>query len=91
VLGTSALGLDDNFFDLGGSSLQLMAVHAILVRRLGVEFDVVTLFRFPTVAGLARHLGQGLTRGPLEAARDRAARQAESLRRLRDVRPGRRK
>ena len=84
VLGTQSGGLNDNFFDRGGSSLQLMAVHAELVRRLGRNFDVVTLFRFPTIAGLAAHLGEPTGEGKIEAARGHAARQAEALRRLRE-------
>ena len=83
VLGSAAVGLEDNFFDLGGSSLQLMAVHADLVRRLGHGVEVVALFRFPTIAGLAAHLDAAASGGQIDAARDRAARQAEALRRLR--------
>lgn len=86
VLGTQSVGLNDNFFDRGGSSLQLMAVHAGLTRQLGRNVDVVTLFRFPTIAGLAAHLGDATGGGKMEAARDHAARQAEALRRLRDSR-----
>jgi non-ribosomal peptide synthetase component F len=86
VLGTQSVGLNDNFFDLGGSSLQLMAVHAELVRRLGEGLEVVTLFRFPSIAGLAAHLAAAPGDGPVDTARDRAARQAEALRRMRDSR-----
>jgi aryl carrier-like protein len=82
----SAVGLHDNFFDLGGSSLQVMAVHAELARRIGPAIDVVTLFRFPTIAGLAAHLSQAKPGGCGDAARDRAAQQAAALRRMRDSR-----
>ncbi|CAH2601473.1 Non-ribosomal peptide synthetase [Rhodovastum atsumiense] len=86
VLHTQNVELTDNFFDLGGSSLQLMAVHAELVRHVSPVLDVVTLFRFPTIAGLAAHLAQADGVGRASVANDRAARQTEMLRRLRDQR-----
>jgi amino acid adenylation domain-containing protein len=57
VLGTAAPGLDDNFFDLGGSSLHLVKVQRRLTAVLGRPVAVVDLFRYPTVRGLAAHLG----------------------------------
>jgi pristinamycin I synthase-3/4 len=51
------VGRDDNFFDAGAHSLLLVRVAAELTRRLGRAVAVVDLFRFPTVAALARHLG----------------------------------
>lgn len=56
VLGLSALNVDDDFFALGGRSLQ--AIQA--ANRLGIalqrEVPVAILFRHPTVAALARGL-----------------------------------
>ncbi|MDI5961143.1 non-ribosomal peptide synthetase [Streptantibioticus silvisoli] len=55
VLGLPGVGVHDNFFDLGGSSVRLLAVHAALVvDRPGLR--MVDLFRHPTVATLAGHL-----------------------------------
>jgi amino acid adenylation domain-containing protein len=53
------VGLDDNFFDLGGHSLLLARVHATLKERLQRELTLVDLFRFPTVGSLATHLSPG--------------------------------
>ncbi len=50
------VGRADNFFDLGGNSILLIAVHGKLKAALGREFPMVELFRFPTVGTLARHL-----------------------------------
>ena len=49
-------GMDDNFFDLGGDSLLLVAVHAKLEKRLSIKVPVMDLFEFTTVRKLARHL-----------------------------------
>ncbi|MBV9773241.1 MAG: amino acid adenylation domain-containing protein, partial [Gemmatimonadetes bacterium] len=63
VLKTGRVGVNTNFFDLGGHSLLLTRVQAAIRERLGREVPIVDLFRFPTVAALAGHLG-----GAAEAA-----------------------
>jgi amino acid adenylation domain-containing protein len=56
VLGTEGVGLDDNFFDRGGDSLLIVAVHSNLEKILQVEIPVTDLFEFTTIRTLARHL-----------------------------------
>lgn len=53
VLGLERVGIDDNFFDLGGHSLLLMEVGTELRRRLGKEIPIIRLFRHPTIGALA--------------------------------------
>jgi amino acid adenylation domain-containing protein len=55
ALGIERVGVDDNFFDLGGHSLLLVAVHARLAERFPT-LAVIDLFKHPTVRALARHL-----------------------------------
>ncbi len=57
VLGTERVGLQDNFFDLGGHSILAVQVHARLQELTGRALPITDLFRFPTVATLAAHLG----------------------------------
>ncbi|MFI8193335.1 amino acid adenylation domain-containing protein [Streptomyces sp. NPDC085946] len=66
VLGRDRVGRDDNFFDLGGNSLLLVAAQSAVDRAFGIELPVVDLFAHPTVRDLARHLA-ALT-GPQTAA-----------------------
>ncbi|HSS77367.1 MAG TPA: nitroreductase family protein, partial [Thermoanaerobaculia bacterium] len=82
VLGLEKVGAHDNFFELGGHSLALVRVHILLKERLGREVSIVDLFRFPTVAALARHLalpdtgekaGPALTKQARERAESRTA------------------
>ncbi|MEU0878076.1 amino acid adenylation domain-containing protein [Lentzea sp. NPDC005914] len=59
VLGLERVGVEDNFFDLGGSSMLLVKVHTGLRETTGAEVAAAELFRFPTVAQLARFLTEG--------------------------------
>jgi amino acid adenylation domain-containing protein len=56
TLGIQYIGTDDNFFDLGGDSLLLVAVHVSLQKKFQIEISITDLFEFPTVRSLARHL-----------------------------------
>ncbi|HZF14077.1 MAG TPA: amino acid adenylation domain-containing protein, partial [Thermoanaerobaculia bacterium] len=59
VLGVSWVGLEDNFFDLGGHSLLLPRVQALLRDTTGREIRLVELLTHTTVRALARHLEPG--------------------------------
>lgn len=56
VLDIARVGIDDNFFDAGGSSFTLATVHARLCDLLGRRVPMVTLYEYPTIAALAAHL-----------------------------------
>ena len=80
VLGTKRVGLDENFFDLGGDSLLIVAVHAQLQKLLQREIQVVDLFEHVTVRSLARHLGEAVAPAPtFAAAHEQARKQREAL------------
>jgi AMP-binding enzyme C-terminal domain/Phosphopantetheine attachment site/AMP-binding enzyme len=53
-----AIGVRDNFFDLGGNSLLLLRVHRELVTRLGTDLAVPDLFRYPTIESLSARLAE---------------------------------
>ncbi|MGW0022237.1 amino acid adenylation domain-containing protein, partial [Rhodococcus sp. NPDC003382] len=72
VLGTGGLGIDANFFDLGGNSLSATRVVARVNTALGSGIGVRDLFEAPTVAALAARVG----------ARDTAAGSRPALARL---------
>ena len=84
ALALEGVDLDRNFFDLGGTSLQLMEIHAGLEETLGHAIDVVALLRHPTIRELALHL-DGRTSGPtrLAAAAQRAALQKKAISHIR--------
>jgi amino acid adenylation domain-containing protein len=87
VIGRSA-GPDDNFFDLGGSSIDLAEVHLRLRSRFERDLEIVDLFQNPTVRTLARHL-EGTDDGGQaqhEEMQDRAKRQQAALARQKRMR-----
>ncbi len=53
------IGIDDNFFDLGGHSLSVVQVMDALGDRLGRRIPVGMLLMHPTVAALAAQLDAG--------------------------------
>ncbi|WP_331744052.1 amino acid adenylation domain-containing protein (plasmid) [Streptomyces sp. NBC_01136] len=57
VLGTDDIGVDENFFDAGGNSLLITTLRSRIEQEVGRTVTAVTLFRYPTVRGLAEHLG----------------------------------
>ena len=62
VLRIDRVGTGDNFFDLGGDSVRLLAVHLRLATGSDggqpLAVDVVQLLRYPTVGALAAHLAR---------------------------------
>jgi amino acid adenylation domain-containing protein len=82
VLGHPAPGLNDNFFDIGGTSLKLVEAHSRLVRELRRQVSVTALFEYPTIASLAAFLAPGAAPAApsrLAAAANRARMQREAL------------
>jgi acyl-CoA synthetase (AMP-forming)/AMP-acid ligase II/acyl carrier protein len=63
------VGLDDNLFELGASSLKLIEIHEQIDREYPSQIDLTELFDFPTIAELAHHLENKLERAhPAELA-----------------------
>jgi hypothetical protein len=83
ALGRADVGLDENFFDLGGTSLQLIGVHAQLQAREFPELKVLDLFARPTIRQLAASLSRPAPAATLDAVRQRGLRQNAALHRLR--------
>ncbi|HEX8243005.1 MAG TPA: non-ribosomal peptide synthetase, partial [Longimicrobium sp.] len=87
VLGRTEIGVHENFFDLGGSSLLLYRVYSQL-RELRADLRVVDLFRYTTIEALAVYLG---TQAPSETghlAQSRSRAEERRAARQRMVRGG---
>ncbi|MGH9683823.1 MAG: non-ribosomal peptide synthetase [Candidatus Acidiferrales bacterium] len=89
ILRVERVGLDDNFFDLGGDSLLLVAVHSNLRKALQVEIPVMDLFEFTTVRTLARHLEERNPGAPsFSETQEQARKQRDAFARQRERRAG---
>jgi len=61
VLGQETFGVRDNFFDLGGDSLQIVNVQILLEEAFGFKINISFLFQYPTISQLAHYLSSEKT------------------------------
>lgn len=81
VLGLKAVGVDENFFDVGGDSLMMIRLHRQLCDALQVELTITDLFQYPTIERLATRIDAGAhadNNGATRRKRASAQRQAVS-------------
>jgi natural product biosynthesis luciferase-like monooxygenase protein len=82
VLKTDRIGINDNFFDIGGHSLLMAQAHSRLQEVFDKKLPLIKMLEHPTVSSLARYLGEQHDEVPVfEQSRDRALKQRERLRR----------
>lgn len=80
VLELEAVGVDDNFFDIGGHSLLIVRLHSRVRESLGNDLSIIDLFQHPTIASLAQHLeGRNGNTGRLTSVHARAERQLSAI------------
>jgi amino acid adenylation domain-containing protein len=61
LLGVEKVGVNDNFFDLGGNSLLLTKAYSELKKKLSNEVEsisLIDLFNYSTIKSLIQHLAQ---------------------------------
>jgi acyl carrier protein/NAD(P)-dependent dehydrogenase (short-subunit alcohol dehydrogenase family) len=79
LFGIERIGLEDNFFDLGGNSLLAIQLMAQLRQTFGLELPLNNLFEAPTVAGLATRIAESRLKEQEAAEIERLLREIESL------------
>ena len=58
LLPVQNIGLDDNFFDLGGNSIKIMSVTRLVKESFDVLIPVVDLYKYNTIRLLSRKISQ---------------------------------
>ena len=98
TLGIEGIGVEDNFFDVGGNSFILLEIAGELQAAFGVEITPLFLLDNPTIGAIAKALAarQPATEKAADVRLDpeaegstRARRQREALYQVRDRRTGR--
>jgi acyl carrier protein len=91
VLGVDKVGVNDNFFDLGGHSLQMIQAHAKVREAFDRDVSMVEMFQYPTARLIARYLTQDRDDEPsFQASHDRAETRLASVKRQGESRRRRR-
>ena len=60
VVGVDPVGIDDNFFDLGGNSLLAVQIISRIYDEFHIELPLQLMWEAPTVAALAHHIDTAL-------------------------------
>ena len=58
VLNVEKVGIQDNFFDLGGHSLNVLQVYSKLRETFKTELSITDLFKYPTINSLSQYLSR---------------------------------
>ncbi len=83
TLGRTSIGVDDNFFDIGGHSLLVVRMHRRLKEVLERPLALTELYRFPTIRSFADSLTSDVSSAAMQQSADRASRRRENLERRR--------
>jgi acyl carrier protein len=84
VLDVEQVGINLNFFDLGGDSLLVIRLRSRLGKLLNMEIPIIELFRYPTVRSLAQFLTVGEVKtNSFQTVQERARKQIEAVDQLR--------
>ncbi|HKU73748.1 MAG TPA: amino acid adenylation domain-containing protein, partial [Pyrinomonadaceae bacterium] len=86
LLRVETVGVEDNFFDLGGHSLLLVRLVQEIQDSLGLEVVLMEMFEHSTVASLARHLSGKQKTEKVALPSESASDDAEGRRRRRSKR-----
>ncbi|KAJ2986197.1 hypothetical protein NUW58_g5140 [Xylaria curta] len=65
ILGHSRIGIEDNFFNIGGDSVRIIRMQTALEKQLGQHVPTPKLFEHYTIKALAAYLA-GTSKGSLE-------------------------
>ena len=87
VLGRKQVGIYDNFFDIGGHSLQIIQVGSKMKEIFNSNISVSDLFKYPTISALAEYLSQknNVEQTTLATIDDLAKKQKEAIKRQKQL------
>ena len=89
LLKIDGVGIDDNFFDLGATSISILQVAVRVQQELSIELPTVKLFQYSTIGSLANYLDSKQNSQPSsDKLQNRAQRQQAARTRRRNHQQG---
>ncbi|MEH2235106.1 non-ribosomal peptide synthetase [Nostoc sp.] len=89
LLKIDRVGINDNFFDLGGTSISILQIAVRVRQELGIELPAVKLFQYSTIGCLANYLHSNQNTQPSsDKLQNRAQRQQAAWTRRRNHQQG---
>ncbi len=83
VLAREQIGIDDNFFDIGGHSLLVVRLHRLIAKSIAQPVSLTDLYRFPTIRALASYLSGDSVNVGVQQSAARGAKRREAMQRRR--------
>jgi natural product biosynthesis luciferase-like monooxygenase protein len=83
TLRVEKIGINDNFFDLGGHSLLIVRIHSQLKSLIEQPVSLTDLYGYPTIRSLSQFLNSGGSAATLKKSSDRAQRRRQMMGRRR--------
>jgi amino acid adenylation domain-containing protein len=85
LLNLEKVGIDDNFFDIGGNSLLALQLQFKLSKEFNKKIEIVKMFEFPTIRGFAKFITSGSSdSGIFNKVEDRMGKRMEAMKKRRN-------
>jgi fengycin family lipopeptide synthetase D len=56
IFGVNQVGVTENFFNLGGHSLQIIKLGSAVYQEFGIELPLKVIFEYPTIRGMVQYI-----------------------------------
>ena len=84
VLNRESINYQQKFFDLGGTSLQILEVQALLSSLYNLDISIIELFQYPSISALTAHLKQSTSKtNPVMHRQNHVDKRKQSIRQAR--------
>jgi amino acid adenylation domain-containing protein len=81
-LGIKTVDIHDNFFDMGADSMMITRAYRVVVQKTGIDFPVIRMFEYASVAALSSYLSEMKDDKPeYSEIEENAARKKEAIER----------
>ncbi len=84
-LGLDNIGINDNFFEIGGHSLLLARVHSRIKKQFDRDFSLLDMFTHSTISSLAKYVTDGQAQVSFSQNEDRLRKQKEAKQRRKQM------